>query len=85
MVITVYLNNFVETFAGICETNFNLEIFFLQFVVMSFALGDNDEAPTTITSKQTKFPQVFKSKLKLILHFPANKFKGIFKINSGHH
>ena len=85
MVITVYLNNFFEIFAGICETNFNLEIFFLQFVVMSFALGDNDEAPTTITSKQTKFPQVFKSKLKLVLHLPAKNFKEIVKIKCDDH
>ena len=52
---------------------------------MSFALGDNDEAPTTITSKQTKFPEVFKSKLKLVSHLPAKNFKEIVKIKCDNH
>ena len=52
---------------------------------MSFALDNNDEAPTTITSKQTKFPEVFKSKLKLVSHLPAKNFKEIVKINCDHH
>ena len=52
---------------------------------MSFSLHNDDEAPTTNRSKQTNFLQVFESKLKLILHVPAKKFKEIVKINIDPH
>ena len=53
---------------------------------MSFALGnDNDKAPRTNRSKQTNFPQLFKSKLKLVLDVPAKKFKEIVKTNIDPH
>ena len=53
---------------------------------MSFALGnDNDKAPRTNRSKQTNFPQVCKSKLKLVLDVPVKKFKEIVEINIDPH
>ena len=48
-------------------------------------MSKDDEAPTTNRSKQTNFPQVFKSKLKLVLDVPAKKFKEIVKINIDPH
>ena len=48
-------------------------------------MSKDDEAPTTNRSKQTNFPPVLKSKLKLVLDVPAKKFKEFVKINIDPH
>ena len=54
-----------KKFAGKSSSTFNLNFFFWHFIVMSSASGADDEAPTTSTSKQTNFSQIFIPKLKV--------------------
>ena len=75
----------LKFFAGICNPLPNLNFFRVKFFVMNSASGADDEATTTVRSKQTNFPQIFESKLKMNLLFPAKSLKKMKEIICNHH
>ena len=49
------------------------------FDKMIFYISNIDDFLLLMYSRQTKFPQVFKSKLKLVLHVPAKNSKKLLR------